>query len=416
MNKKTLLITITGIIIFAFSLQASDKNKDIDKRVDKIHEKILSVDSHTDTPLELTKPGFDISVRHDPVTDHSKIDFPRMKDGKLDAAFFAVFTSQGKRNSEANQKAKQKAFVLFDTIFSMLKKNHEIAGLALCPEDAYKLKKEGKRAVFIGVENGYPIGTDIDMVKVLYDRGARYITLCHTKNNDICDSSTDSTEFNGLSEFGVNVVKVMNRIGMMVDVSHISDKSFWDVLSVSKAPVIASHSCARALCNNPRNMSDSMLTALAINDGVIQMCILSDYVKTPLPNPARDSARAEVRKKYNNFDNLSEDEMKVARKEWYSIEEKYTQKLATISDVVDHIDHIVAVAGIDHVGIGTDFDGGGGVTGCFDVSEMKNITKELLLRGYTESDIRKIWGGNLMRVMDKVCKVAKSLNKPCGCG
>ena len=393
----------------------SNENKDLGKKVQKLHDKILSVDSHTDTPLRLQQSGFDISKRHDPVKDHSKVDFPRMEEGRLDAAFFGVFVSQGKRNPEANQKAKQKALVLFDTIYSMLAKNRDLAGIALSPEDAYHLKKQGKRAVFIGVENGYPIGTDIDMVKLLYDKGARYITLCHTKNNDICDSSTDTTEYNGLSEFGVNVVKVMNRVGMMIDVSHISDKSFYDVLSVSKAPVIASHSCSRALCNNPRNLSDSMLIALAKNDGVIQMCILSDYVKTPLPNPARDSARAAMRKKFNNFDNLSEEEMKATRKEWYALDEVYPQILATVSDVVDHIDHIVAVAGIEHVGIGTDFDGGGGVTGCFDVSEMKNITRELLIRGYSENDIRKIWGGNLMRVMNKVCKTAKSLNKPCGC-
>jgi membrane dipeptidase len=413
--KKLFTILFASMFLFILTLKASDKDKDLDKQADKIHQKILSVDSHTDTPLRLIQPGFDISIRHDPVKDHSKIDFPRMKEGRLDAAFFGVFVSQGKRNQEGNQKAKQRALLLFDTIYSMLNKYPDLAGLALDPDDAYKLKKQGKRAIFIGVENGYPIGRDIDMVKILYDKGARYITLCHTKNNDICDSSTDTTEFNGLSEFGINVVKVMNRTGMMIDVSHISDKSFYDVLSVSKAPVIASHSCARALCNNPRNLSDSMLVALAEHDGVIQMCILSDYVKTPPLNPARDSARSAMRKKFNNFDNLNEEEMKAARKEWYGLEDLYPQKLATVSDVVDHIDHIVAVAGIDHVGIGTDFDGGGGVTGCFDVSEMKNITKELLKRGYSEGDIQKIWGGNLMRVMKKVNKVAKNLNKPCGC-
>ena len=215
--------------------------------------------------------------------------------------------------------------------------------------------------------------------------GARYITLCHTKNNDICDSSTDTIENDGLSKFGKQVVKEMNRLGLMVDVSHISDQSFFDVLAVSEAPVIASHSCARALCNNPRNLDDKMLQALAEHGGVIQMCILSDYVKTPDPNPKRDSARAALRIKYNGFEGLSEEEMKNARKEWYGLEDIYPQKLANVCDVVDHIDHIVKVAGIDHVGIGTDFDGGGGVKGCYDVSGMKNITVELLRRGYSES-------------------------------
>jgi membrane dipeptidase len=414
--QKVLIYFLLFLFYPGLNVLSSNGSKDIDKRVENIHKKILSVDSHTDTPLRLQQKDFDISKRHDPVKDHSKVDFPRMKEGLLDAAFFAVFVSQGKRDFTGNANAKQKADVLFDTICSMLGRNKDVAGLALTPDDAWKLKRQGKRAVFIGIENGYPIGTNIDLVKAYYEKGARYITLCHTKNNDICDSSTDTIEFNGLSEFGTNVVLMMNKVGMMIDVSHISDKSFYDVLSISKAPVIASHSCARALCNNPRNLSDSMLVALAENDGVIQMCILSDYVKTPPANPSRDSARAAVRKKFRDFDNLSDEEMKAARKEWYAIEDVYPQKLATVTDVVDHIDHMVKVAGIEHVGIGTDFDGGGGVTGCFDVSEMKNITKELILRGYSDDDIGKIWGGNLMRVMKQVAKLSKSINKPCACG
>jgi membrane dipeptidase len=207
----------------------------------------------------------------------------------------------------------------------------------------------------------------------------------------------------------------MNRVGMMIDISHASDQTFYDVISRTKAPVIASHSCARAICNNPRNMDDKMLSTLAKNGGVVQMCILSDYVKKPDPFPARDSAYAALRAKYRNFTDMTEAESKNAHKDWDAFEEAYPEKLATVSDVVDHIDHMVTVAGIDHVGIGTDFDGGGGVTGCFDVSEMKNITEELIKRGYSDRDIEKIWGGNLIRVMKKVKAVSKHLNKPCGC-
>ncbi len=394
---------------------AAEKPGSVQKKAAEIQRSVLAIDSHTDTPLQMIQKGFDMSVRHDPHKEYSKIDFPRMKEGGLDGAFFAVFVSQGPRNAEANEKIRLRALMLFDTIGSAVARNHDLAELAVTPGDAGRLKKIGKRAVFIGIENGYAIGNDLSLISTFYLRGARYITLCHTKNNDICDSSTDSTEHHGLSQFGYEVVQEMNHVGMMVDVSHISDKALTDVLAFTKAPVIASHSCAKALCNNPRNLTDDLLRAIAKNGGVIQMCILSDYVKTPLPNPARDSARAAVRKKFRDFDGLSDDEMKTARKEWNAMNDQFPQKLATVSDVVDHIDHIVSVAGINHVGIGTDFDGGGGVDGCFDVSEMGNITLELVKRGYSKNEIRKIWGGNLMRVMKKTDKVAQKYKLTCRC-
>jgi membrane dipeptidase len=365
--------------------------------------------------MHLMDAGFDPSVRHDAVKDHSKIDFPRMKEGGMDAVFFAVFISQGKRTPEGNYKAKEHADAIFDSIYSMLGHFPGQVGLATSCRDAWKLKRAGKLAIFIGMENGYPIGNDLSQIQTYYTKGARYITLCHTRNNDICDSSTDTTEFNGLSDFGKNVVKFMNKTGMMVDISHVSDKSFYDVIHLSKAPVIASHSCARALCDNPRNMSDDMLRSLAKNGGVIQMCILSSYVKKQEKNLKRDSAFAAMRKKYSNYNDLSKADQDKADKEWDSLDDQFPETLATVSDVVDHIDHIVKVAGIDHVGIGTDFDGGGGVTGCFDVSQMKNITIELLKRGYSEKEIGKIWGGNLFRVMKKVQKVARKLRPSCNC-
>jgi len=198
----------------------------------------------------------------------------------------------------------------------------------------------------------------------------------------------------------------MNRLGVMIDVSHASDQSFYDVLKMSKVPVIASHSCARALCDNPRNLTDDMLKALAANDGVVQMCILSDYVKKPIPSPERDSARKEIRKKYNNFQDLTDAQWEVASAEWHAIDAEFPRQLASVSDAVDHIDYMVKIAGIDHVGIGTDFDGGGGLSDCKDVSQLGNITLELLKRGYSEKDIKKIWGGNLMRVMSEVAERA----------
>jgi membrane dipeptidase len=246
------------------------------------------------------------------------------------------------------------------------------------------------------------VGHDLSNLALFRDKGARYITLCHTRNNHICDSSTDTLEHGGLSDFGIGVVKEMNRLGLMVDVSHISDSSFYEVLSLTTAPVIASHSCARAVCDNPRNLSDDMLKKLAVNGGVVQMCILSDYVKTPDPNPRRDSAFQAIREKYHNFTDLTEAEEAQSWKDWNQADSLYPRVLATVSDAVDHIDHMVAVAGIDHVGIGTDFDGGGGLADCRDVSQLGNITIELVKRGYSREDIRKIWGGNIMRVMEKV--------------
>ncbi len=380
----------------------NQNSKSPEKIAKEIHDKILTVDTHTDTPWELLQEGFNLNDRHDYKKTRSRLDFPRMKEGGLDAVFMASFVGQSDRNEEGYQKAFQRCMRQIDSIHTHLDASFETAEKAFTPDDAYRIEKLGKRIVFIGIENGYPVGKNIENIKYFYEQGARYITLCHTRNNDICDSSNDTTEHNGLSQFGVEVVKEMNRVGMMVDVSHISDSSFYDVIKYSKAPVIASHSCARAICDNPRNLDDAMLRILAKNGGVIQMCILSDYVKTPDPNPKRDSAFQAVRVKYDYFKDLTKEEEKMARKDWYAADSLFPRVLATVSDAVDHIDHMVKVAGINHVGIGTDFDGGGGLSDCQDVSQLSNITIEMVKRGYTEEEIRKIWGGNIMRVMEEV--------------
>ncbi len=409
MFEKIITLILSICVVSVLSCEKKMTDEEIEKRAAEIHEKVLTVDTHVDTPMRLVRSDFDPGERHDPQKRGGKVDFPRMKEGGLDAIFFAVFIGQGERTPEGNERAKERTLKIFEAIDAALEKNADQAELAVTPDDAYRIEDTGKRAIFVGIENGYPVGNDLSSIQKYYDLGARYITLCHTRNNDICDSSTDSTEHGGLSQFGKKVVAEMNRLGMMIDVSHISDASFYDVIESSKAPIIASHSCARAICDNPRNLSDDMLKNLKENNGVIQMCILSSYVKKPEPNPERDAAFKELREKYKNFNKLSEDEQKAARAEWYAVDEKYPQKLANVSDVVDHIDHIVEVAGIDHVGIGTDFDGGGGVDGCYDVSEMGNITLELVKRGYSKKQIEKIWGGNIMRVMRDVEKTAKKL-------
>ncbi len=403
--KNLLSFVFLAIILQACSLEP--KFNSIEEKAAYIHNKVFTVDSHTDTPMNFSDENYDFAVDNSS-NGRSKVDLSRMEEGGLDGIFLAAYIGQGPRNPEANQQAKERVDKIIESIYREADKNKDRAGIALNSKQAYDLEKEGKRALFIGIENGYPLGNDISLVKEYQKKGVLYITLCHSHNNDICDSSTDTTEYHGLSAFGEEVVKEMNKTGIMIDLSHASDESFYDVIELSKAPIIASHSCAWELCNNPRNLKDDMLKKLAENGGVIQMCILSAYVKTPVPQPERDSMRRALREKYGRrFQGLSEEELANARRDWNLIDELYPQILANVSDVVDHIDHIVKIAGIDHVGIGTDFDGGGGVSDCYDASQMGNITLELVKRGYTENDIKKIWGGNLMRVLDKVQALAE---------
>jgi membrane dipeptidase len=375
-----------------------------------LHQKMLTVDTHCDTAFNLLRPDWKIGERHDPSKRESgKIDLPRMKEGGLDAEFFAAFVGQGPRNPEGYAKAKDTAVRIIEAIHKMTDDYPEMIGLGLAPQDAYRLKREGRLTAFIGMENGYPIGLDLSLIEFFYKKGVRYITLCHTSDNDICDSSTDrqDPEDRGLSEFGRRVVAECNRLGVMVDISHVSDKSFFDVLRVTRAPVIASHSSARALCDSPRNLTDDMLRALKKNGGVIQICFVAGYVKTPAPNPARDSALKDLEAKYGDFRAGRDESLREkAMAEYRAINEKYPQDQPTVRDLVDHIDHVKTVIGVDSVGIGTDFDGGGGISGCEDVSGMIHVTEELIRRGYTDAEIAKIWGGNLMRVFRKVMEAA----------
>jgi membrane dipeptidase len=421
MKRRISLLGVFGLLvsmaILATSCSASKvqlDEKSLEAKAKTIHSRILSVDTHCDTPSRMTTGTYDVGERHDPAkTGNYKIDLPRMVEGRLDALFFGVFVGQGALTPEAYQKAKERALQELDAIDKMCQKYPNLVGPATTPADAYRLKKEGRRIAFIGMENGYPIGRDLSLLKAFYDRGVRYVTLCHSADNDICDSSTGNPEDRGLSDFGRQVVAECNRLGIMVDVSHMSDKSFADVVRATKAPIFASHSCCRALCDSPRNLTDDMLRALAKNGGVLQMCILSGYLKAPRPNPEREKALKELEAKYGprrNLRNVQDEALrKKAMQEYQELMQKFPpdpQDRATVKDVVDHIDHVVKVVGIDYVGIGTDFDGGGGVIGCDDVSEMFHLTMELLRRGYSEKEIRKIWGGNIMRALQEVIDVS----------
>lgn len=398
------------LLLLVISCQENRKEIDKNTGARDIHEKVLTVDTHTDTPLAIDR----IDIRGGTGTDEpaGKVDFQRMKEGGVDAIFFAVYVAQGPLSVEGYEKVRQRALTLFEKIDSLMQDNSDLAEPALSSVDALRIEKLGKRAVYIGIENGYAIGKDLSMLQNFYDLGARYITLSHSRNNDICDSSTDHEGrlHHGLSDFGEQVVEEMNRLGIMIDVSHISDESFLDVVEFSKTPVIASHSCARALCDHPRNLSDEMLLKLKENNGVIQVTLVSDFVKQREDEEVMQQAYAALRVEYGDPDTLSSDRLDQYREERDELRGKFPREYATVADLVDHIDHVVKLIGIDHVGIGSDFDGGGGLADCSDVSEMANITIELVKRGYTEQEIGKIWGGNLLRVFKEVEKYAgKSL-------
>ena len=325
------------------------------KMAKDIHTRILSVDTHTDTPLWFTRGNFSVGMRKS-----NQVSIQKMEEGKLDAQFLAAFLAQKELDEVSSQKAVEKCHKMIEGIYADVAKYKDECGIALTEEDARRLKAEGKKAFFIGIENGYAIGKDIKNVKKYKDMGVQYMTLSHSYDNDICNSSSNTADASkGLTAFGRKVVKEMNKVGMMIDVSHVSEGTFWDVMKLSKDPVFASHSSVRALCDHDRNLTDEQLRALAKNGGVIQICIYGGYLN-------KDA------------------------------------KTASVDDVVRHIDHAVKVAGIDHVGIGSDFDGGGGVLGCAGDNDMINITVKLIEKGYSEEDLRKIWGGNFFRVMNQV--------------
>ena len=392
-------------------IYGTETESELIERALLIHKKVLTLDTHADTPLRMIEPGFSMSDRHDPNETGSKVDYPRMIEGGLDAIFFAAFVAQDIRNDKGNFRAKNLCVQMIDSILSSIQQNSDVVGLALNPEDAYSLEKEGKRAIYIGIENGYPIGEDLSNIETYYKKGVRYITLVHSSNNDLADSATDPAgpEHNGISEFGSKVVKEMNRLGIMVDVSHGSDAVFYDAIKISKAPIIATHSNARSVTNHKRNMTDDMLKLIAKNGGVVQLTMLSNYLRDPVPNITAEKLKKELLSSIKPIDQMTTLEKETMRKRLNEIDDKYPIAPANLKNVVDHIDHIVNVAGIDHVGIGCDFDGGGGINGVFDVSQVMNITIELVKRGYNEDQIAKIWGGNLIRVFSEVQTIARKI-------
>ena len=408
MISKTLIICLISGLLMGFTSE-KDMNK-LEKKAQRIHAKCLTIDTHCDTPMQMIKPGFNIRDEHH--APKSRVDLPRMKSGGVDAMFFAVYTGQ-KPRTEANYGSTYAlANQMLDSIHSVVKHNSDLATLALKADDLERIEKTGRRAIYIGMENGFPIAKDLTRVEEFYKKGVRYITLCHSFHNDICDSSSDAApaEHNGVSDFGKQVISEMNRLGMMIDVSHASDKSFFDAVELSKAPVIASHSSVRSVAKHDRNMSDEMIKKLAQKGGGIQICLLDVYIKEPDTTSVKFKTERRLHKIYRTtYNTMSETEKVVFDKEWEDVQANYSSELPTVKDLVDHIDYVKKLVGVDYVGIGSDFDGGGGLRDCADVSQFPNITLELLRRGYTETEIQKIWGGNLLRVFRAVEKSAQKV-------
>jgi membrane dipeptidase len=387
-------------------MAAAGQSRD-QESIGALHQTILTVDSHVDTPMRM--PAYDIGKRHP--LGIGMVDLPRMEDGHLAAAVFAAFLEQGELNDEARLRAIEFGRAKVTEIARQVNANPANARLVKSADDIEAAFREGKKAVIVSMENGYQIGLDLDNLNRFFDQGVRILTLTHKSDNDICDSSTDDKhpEDRGLSEFGRRLIERMNGLGMTIDVSHASDQTFSDVIRLSRAPIIASHSSARGVQEHPQNLSDEQLRALRTNGGVVGITFVLPFLKREIAIPEVQleiqAVNARVVAK-GGWPALKPEDAATFQKEMREIKYRYPQSWASVKDVVDHIDHVVRTIGTDHVGIGSDFDGGGYLADCRDVSEYLNLTAEMVRRGYSEADIRKIWGGNYLRVLRRIQELA----------
>jgi membrane dipeptidase len=420
------IATVASILALAAAAAATAQD-DVQTRARRIHERVITIDTHDDIPFNFATPDVNPCGPLD-----RQVDVPKMREGGLDVAFFIVFVGQTERTPDNYERAKADAMTKFDAIHRMAEQ--------LCPDqieiaysaaDVERITRSGKLVAAIGIENGYVIGKDLSLLAKYQQLGARYMTLAHGGHNDIADSATPRqneppSEHDGLSAFGEQVVAEMNRVGIMVDVSHISKAAALDAMRASKAPVIASHSSTRVLADVPRNMDDETLLALKQNGGVMQTVALAGYVKVP---PAeRQQAIQQLRQEFGltggggrggrggggGLDQLAPERRAEYDRKLAEIEARWPFSRPTVQDFVDHIDHAVKLIGIDHVGISSDFDGGGGIDGWNSAAETFNVTLELVRRGYTEEQIAKLWGGNLLRVWRDTERVARELQRAAG--
>ncbi|WP_040506253.1 dipeptidase [Gillisia limnaea] len=424
---------VLGLItLFAGNVVFSQPQQDPEllSKAKSIHEKVITIDTHADINVN----NFTDSQNYT-MDLNTQVNLPKMKAGGLDVAWFIVYTGQDELTPEGYKIAYENAISKFDAINKLV---NEIAPnkieLATTSKEVRNVVNKGKLVGMIGVENAYPVGEDLSKIKEFYDLGARYMSLSHNGHSQLSDSNTGETDdvwlHNGLSDLGKEAVKEMNRVGMMIDVSHPSKEAIKQMFELSKAPLIASHSSARALCNHSRNLDDELLLLFKEHGGVVQTVAFSAYVNTEKHNAFNDAQRELYKaeganmgiailerdsvRTLNNDERTAyyEDLRKVSLAAAPKVEElKKKISPVNVEDFVDHIDYMVALIGIEHVGISSDFDGGGGIEGWNDASETMNVTVELVKRGYSEEDIEKLWGGNLLRVMDEVEAVAKNFQK-----
>jgi len=383
------------LIIVSLLISCEQQKTDLKEKAKQIHERILTLDTHDDINVKYFTDSLNYTM-----DTPTQVNLPKMQAGGLDVAWFIVYTGQGELNAEGYKKAADNAQSKFDAIHRLVKEYApNKIGLAHSRASLDSLRKIGKKVAMIGVENAYPLGEDLNEVKRYYDLGARYMSLAHNGHNQFSDSNTgefdNTAKHKGISELGKKVIDSMNYYGIMVDISHPSKEAIRQTIAHSKAPVIASHSSARSLSDHPRNLDDEQLEWIKESGGVVQTVALALFVNK------------EKHTKYENaletLENTEDEEALAALKKDYPP--------VDVADFVDHIDYIKNKIGIDHVGISSDFDGGGGIEGWKDSSETFNVTLELVKRGYTEEEITKIWGGNLLRVLDETAKVASELQK-----
>jgi membrane dipeptidase len=366
-----------------------------------LHERLFTIDTHSDTPTAgLARAGWDFALRHDPALDRTQVDLPRLREGGMDAMVFAVFVGQMARRAEAWRLVHERAMRHLERTRAVVAANAGQCALALTADDALRLKTEGRRAIFLSIENAYSLGHDAANVARFHALGVRMLGLTHMANNELADSSTDprGAEWGGLSPFGREVVAECNRLGIVLDASHASDGALRDLLEVSRAPVVLSHSGPRACADHPRNIGDDLLRELARRGGVLHINALPISL-VHAPGNRRTLACAEVLMRY--VDTVPTPEALAAEDRDYDAAcAAWPNPRVTLDDFVRHIEHTVAVAGIEHVGIGCDLDGGGGgFEGLRDVTDFPNLTAALVARGWGDEALAKLWGGNTLRVL-----------------